>query len=49
MELKKQNKLEKEGKGRERQTTKHTLNYREQTDSYQRGGGQGMGELGDGD
>jgi len=26
-----------------------TLNSREQTDGYQRGGGQGMGEIGDGD
>ena len=32
----------------ERQAKKQTLNYREQTDSYQRRGG-GMGGTGDGD
>ena len=36
------------GVGR-RQTKKMTLNYKEQTDGYQRGGGWGMGEIGDGD
>ena len=30
-------------KERERQTKKQTLNYREQTDGYQRGGGCGAG------
>ena len=41
---------------RERQPRKQTLNYREQTDGYQRGNGWrgwgrggGMGEIGDGD
>ena len=35
---------------RERETKKETLNYREQTDSYQKaGGGGGMGETGYGD
>ena len=29
---------------RERQTKKQTLNYREQTDGYQKGGGRGMGK-----
>ena len=33
----------------ERQTKKQTLNYRGQTDGYQRGGGWGTGEIGDGD
>lgn len=38
------------GKKRERQTKKQTLNYTEQTDSYQRGGWRGveMGEIGNG-
>ena len=34
---------------REKQTKKQTLNYREQTDGYQRGGGGGMGEIGEWD
>ena len=34
---------------RERQTKKQTLNYREQTYGYQRGGGRSLGETGDGD
>ena len=34
---------------RERQTKKQTLNYREQTDIYQREGGYGMREIGDRD
>ena len=41
MELKKQNKEKK------RQTKNQTLKYREQTDVYQRGGGWGMGKIGD--
>lgn len=31
----------------ERQTKKQILDYREQTNSYQRGDGAGMGEIGD--
>ena len=34
---------------KERKTKKQTLNYRKQTDGYQRGGGRGMGKIGDGD
>ena len=37
------------GKKKERQAEKQTLNYREQIDGYQRGGGWGMDELGVGD
>ena len=33
------NKWAKEKKERERQTEKHTVNYRQQTDGYQKGGG----------
>ena len=33
---------------RERQIKKQTLNYREPTDGYQRGGGWGLDEIGDG-
>ena len=36
-------------RGGERQTKKQTLNYREQTDGYQRGDSRGMGKIGDGD
>ena len=43
------NKINEQGKKREREIKKHTSNYREQTDSYQRGGGERMGEIGDGD
>ena len=32
-----------------RQIKKDTINYREQSDGYQRGGVGGMGETGDGD
>ena len=42
MEFKKQNKRTNEKK-RERQAMKQTLNYREQTGGYQRGGGWGDG------
>ena len=39
-----------QGENRERQTKKQTLNYGEQTDCYQGGGGcGGIGEIGDGD
>jgi len=41
--------MSKREKERERQIKKQRLNYREQTDGYQRGGGWGMGETGDGD
>ena len=41
MEFKKQRK--------NRQTKKQTLNNREQTGGYERGGGWRMGEIGDGD
>ena len=34
---------------RESQTKKQTLNCRERTVGYQRGGGWGKGEIGDGD
>ena len=34
---------------RERKIKKQTLNYEEETDGYQTGGGQGMREMGDGD
>ena len=34
---------EQRGKKRQRQTRKQTLNYREQADGYQRGGGCGDG------
>jgi len=37
-----------EKRERERQTKQQTLNYREQTDGYRRGGGRGDGETGDG-
>ena len=46
----KTNEQRKEGereRERERETEKQTLNYREQTDDYERGWG--MGEMGDGD
>lgn len=43
------NKANEHGVGRERKTIKHTLNYREQTAGYQRGGESGVGEIGDGD
>ena len=39
----------KKEKKRERQTKKQSLNYREQTDGCLKGGGWGMGELGEGD
>ena len=49
VEFKKQNKQAKEKKKeRERQIKKPSLNYREQTDEYQRGSGWGMGKI-DGD
>ena len=39
-----------ERREKKRETNKkQTLNYREHTDGYQRGGGWGMGEIGDGD
>ena len=37
------------GKKKERQTKRQTLKYREQTDGYQRGGGQEDRIIGDGD
>ena len=43
VKFKKENKQAKEKRKRERQTKKQTLNYREQTDGYQRGGGWGDG------
>ena len=36
------------GKKKERQTKKQTLNYREEIDGDQKGGGWEMGETGDG-
>ena len=48
VEFKKQNKEKKEVYI-ERQTKKQTLNYREQTDGYQKRGGWAMGKVGDGD
>ena len=48
MEFKKQTNKHREKK-RERQIKKQILNYRKQTDGYQRGGGWGTGEIGDGD
>ena len=36
-------------KERENQIIKHTLNYREQTDGYQKGAGSVMVEIGGGD
>ena len=35
-------------KEKKKQTKKQTLNYREQTDGYQRGGVYGMGEISEG-
>ena len=39
----------KTSKGKQKgQTKEQTLNYREQIDDYQRGGGWGIGKIGDG-
>lgn len=46
VEFKKQNRWAKEKK-RERETKTQALNHREQADGHQRGGGGGMGEIGD--
>ena len=47
--LRNKTKEQKGEKKREREIKKQTLNYREHTAGYQRGGGWGMGEIGDGD
>ena len=50
VEFKKQSKWKKQKeRDRERQTKIQTLNYREQTDGYQRGDVGEMGEIDDGD
>ena len=45
-----QNLRNKRNEQRKKETNKkETLNYRKQTDGYQRGDGGGMGEIGEGD